>query len=230
MRTTRALLLPSSAIAAALRSLTRISRFRRASWALMSSSMSTSSLGTIAAPCGSWAKISRRPPRFANRMPVPKPRSANVKVEMRLDAGGRGAMLTEGATLWTGAICGAGATRGDGTVPGDGTMLCVVAGAAIRGAGGVSGRLWAYALLAACVNPNASKTERTEREELSKSNRVDIAIIRRSQRTWPRQHSPILFAPRRQARRAPHSDASAPRRRGRVGLGTHRAEYLRPSL
>src|SRR5262249_7925238 len=128
--------------------------------------------------------ISRRPPRFANRMPVPKPRSANVSVEMRVDAGFSEGMLGEGATLWTGATCGAGAVlcgdvilcvvAGDATRRTGGVMLCVVRGAPTRGAGGV--KLWACALAAVCASPRASKAERTGRVELSRSNRIDMAI------------------------------------------------------
>src|SRR5262245_43442258 len=99
------MLLPSSAIAVALRSLTRISRLRRASWALTSSSTSESSVAAMSAPCGQGTKISRRPPRLEKRKPEMKPRSVSEIVVTRLPAGGWAATEAWGGATIAAARC-----------------------------------------------------------------------------------------------------------------------------
>ena len=161
-------------------------------------------------------KISRRPPRFANRIPLPNPRSANVRVEMMVGAPESAAVIEPvsavsnrsgaGACACTCVVAGAGAGACTCVVAGAGACacICVVAGFDAgtrmgtgactrpggRGGSGICARVCASA--APCVyaqarNSQIVSTRRNER-------RNTIALTSRPSELQSSRWSSVPFA------------------------------------
>ncbi len=104
--------LPSSTIAATVRSLTWTCRLRVASCALTSSNTRSSAVA-VASPCGSGTNNSPWPPRLAKRKPLTKPRSPSV-------------ISAIGPAEGFSAACGGGVSTAD--LSGAGAILSAAAG------------------------------------------------------------------------------------------------------